>query len=51
MPYKCPHCDYAAEQPGNCPTCDAPLAAEEEGSEDKDNVDDTVEKGDEEETE
>ncbi|MEK7568408.1 MAG: C2H2-type zinc finger protein [Patescibacteria group bacterium] len=49
MPYKCSHCDYAAEQPGNCPTCDAPLAAEEEGSED--NANDMVEKGNEEETE
>lgn len=29
MNYRCPHCDYVSDQPGNCPTCDAPLAAEE----------------------
>ncbi|MBI5079144.1 hypothetical protein HZB06_00495 [Candidatus Wolfebacteria bacterium] len=47
MNYRCPHCDYVSDQAGNCPTCDAPLVAEEEGF--KDNVDEMTEVNDKEE--
>lgn len=33
MNYRCSHCDYVSDRPGNCPTCDVPLTAEE-GTED-----------------
>lgn len=31
MVYKCPVCDYTAEEPGECPSCNEPLVEEEAG--------------------